>query len=501
MRELISSERMSAIDRRAQAEYGIPQIVLMENAGLKGWQFINSWGEIKNTSGLLLFAAGPGNNGGDCLVMARHAFEIYPDRVKVILSSKMLHETAALQLEIIEKMGAEILFWTDDRVKGEEYISNAFLIVDGLFGTGLKGALREGAAELVSAINNSSARTVSADIPSGLYDQYKTGDPCIYADLTLVFGLPRYAHFLPGSRTACGGLHFINPGFPSRLLTSRDNKCFLLSFEDFTLPEVEKSAYKNKRGHTALFAGSVGFTGAAVLSAQAALRSRTGLVTLHVDRDIYSAVAPALASVMVRPIEEGDSGMQYLGRFSAFLAGPGWGIVKRLNLLKDLLESSLPGVIDADGIREMALLGKEESSYRCAGKDRVITPHPGELSVLTGISKKEILEDPFTHTMEAAREFNTVVVLKSYVVYICTPDGKTAVVDGMNPAMGTGGSGDVLSGIIAGLLSQGLGAFDSAVNGTLLHQEAGRRCFEGKGWFASEDLLEYISVISMEAGF
>ncbi len=505
MKRIISSKAMSQIDTSAQKDFGIPGIVLMENAGLKGWQYLVGAQSEMDCLGTLLFAAGPGNNGGDCLVMARHAFERYPDRVKVLLVSSTLHESAAIQLTILEKMEVPVFYWSEHSEKIEELVSSASLIVDGLFGTGLSGRLKENSAYLVELLNASAAYRVAVDIPSGLYDRYKPGDPVFNADMTLVFGVLRYAHFLPSARPVCGEMKVINPGFPSAVLEKRslepEKEGLLYCFEDFNLPLIAKSAYKGTRGHTAVFAGSKGYTGAAILASCAAAGSRAGLVTLHVDEGIYQAAASSLVSVMVRPMEEIPP-EGYLNRFTSFLAGPGWGSKGREKILNLLINSGIPGVVDADGLRILkSLFEAEGSSLRSNSGDLVLTPHPGELSILLDEPRDSILQDPFSAVKKTAELFNAVVVLKMHVVYLAEPQGRLAVVDGLNPSLGSGGSGDLLSGIIAGFLAQGLHGFKAAVNGVLLHQEAGRRCFSERGWSSSKELIPYFPLLIKEAGY
>jgi len=500
MKRIISSKAMSQIDNAAQRDFGIPGIVLMENAGLKGWQYLFDSVINKDSSRIVLFAAGPGNNGGDCLVMARHAFETYPGRVKVICLSAKLHESAAIQLNILEKMQVPVFFWPESSEKIAELVSSSSFIVDGLFGTGLDGSLREKGAHLVELLNASAAYKAAVDIPSGLYDRYKPGDPAFRAEVTLVFGMLRYAHFLPAARPICGELKVINPGFPSAVLKTEKGG-LVYSFEDFNLPVFGKNAYKGTRGHLAVFAGSKGYSGAAVLASCSAAGSRTGLVTLHVDENIYQAAVSSLVSVMVRPLEEIPSDV-YLKRFTSFLAGPGWGVEGRDRILHVLINSGIPGVVDADGLRVLRSLREAEGNGICNNSgNMVLTPHPGELSVLLDESRDIILQDPFTAVQKAAEVYNAVVVLKMHVVYLSEPGGRHAVVDGMNPALGSGGSGDLLSGIIAGFLAQGLDCFEAAVNGVLLHQEAGKRCFAEKGWAPSKDLIRYFPLLIKEAGY
>ncbi len=501
MFKVISSGEMVSIDLKAQKDFHIPGIILMENAGLKCWQYIESVLSFVISDGPLVFVAGSGNNGGDSLVMARHAASMYRERVLVVFARDNLNESTSLHAQIIYSLKIPCLYWSRDKEEIASAVKKAAMIVDGISGTGLKGQLKEESTKLVNLLNTSSAYKVAIDIPSGLGDNFMAGYPCFKADTTLAMGLPKYAHYLPHGRSACGIIKVINPGFPEELLLNGEREGGLYTFADFSLPVMSKISYKSTRGHVGVFAGSVGYTGAAVLAASSAGRTRTGLVTLHIDGDLYEKTDAGLHSVMVRPLAE-KIDPEYLSRFSAFLAGPGWGTDSRKDYLLELLRSSLPGVIDADGIRILASLLDSGELKSIESKDNwVLTPHPGEFEQLTGIPRDKIMNDPLSYLLDFSVKYRMLVVLKSHVIYIVSPDGTAAIIDGMNPAMGTGGSGDILAGIIAGFIAQGISPYNAAVNGVLLHQKAGSVCFQEKGWFLAEDLLPYISILIKEADY
>jgi NAD(P)H-hydrate epimerase len=189
---------------------------------------------------------------------------------------------------------------------------------------------------------------------------------------------------------------------------------------------------------------------------------------------------------MVKPFGEDDS--PELDRFTGLLAGPGWGRAARMEILKRLLSTRCGGVLDADALTLFAEQGPAPPAVPW-----VLTPHPGEMARLTGKSKKEILEDPLGVSRYLADKTGCVVVLKAHVVFIVAPDGRFTVVDGMNAALGTGGSGDILAGIIAGFLSSGMEPYEAAWRGTALHQEAGKIQRQEGGWFLAEELLPHIS--------
>jgi NAD(P)H-hydrate epimerase len=215
------------------------------------------------------------------------------------------------------------------------------------------------------------------------------------------------------------------------------------------------------------------------------------MVRIFADPSVYPVLASQCRSVMV--VERGDD-LPDLSVHSALLVGPGWGRGQsREGDLRGLLESGLPGVLDADGMNTLADIRGRGEAHPSLGGRWVLTPHAGELARLVGMSGRDILADGFGVTLKAARELDAVVCLKSHVTIIGAPDGRYAVVDGMNPAMGTGGSGDVLAGIIAGILSRGAAPYDAARAGCAVLTAVGERAFAERGYFLAEDLLEELS--------
>jgi NAD(P)H-hydrate epimerase len=247
--------------------------------------------------------------------------------------------------------------------------------------------------------------------------------------------------------------------------------------------------YKSKRGHLAVFAGREGTTGAAWLCATAAARSRAGLVTVFADRELYEGSIAKYSSVMVRPW---DGTVPELSNFDSLLVGPGWGVTdQRERVLAHLFEAGIPGVMDADGVN---LLGRmlEERAVKLGGR-WILTPHPGEFARLLGMGIGELLDEPLPHLLRVSSELEAVIILKGHCSFVVSPEGRYGVLDGMNPAMATGGSGDVLAGICAGLLTSGFSPEDAADLGVLLHSEIGRRLYRDRGYFLAEDMVAAVS--------
>lgn len=507
---------MAEIDRRSQEEFHIPGLLLMENAGAGTYSYFSSyWHErfparpLKDLK--ITCVAGGGNNGGDALVVARHAFTDGISDVRVIIRNRKLNEQMKIHSAIVEALGMPVLYWEEHKQEALTVLADSDIIFDGIAGTGLDGALRGTAAEMVEGINGAAPLfTVSVDVPSGVGGKFRTGMPAVMADMTFTMGLPKISLYTPAGRRHSGQIVLVDPGFAPSLLQNPAESARLMDDEElsvlsasFSIAGTSSHFYKGSRGHTAVFAGSPGTTGAAVLAAESAARAGSGLVTLRVDRDIYPTIAAKCTSLMARPFDQPVSPEDLVTKYTALLIGPGWGLEDREKLLEILLGSGIAGVIDADGIRVLGRLARRkgiEYVHKLLGGHMVITPHPGEFAALleacgSNRDRETLLSDPLDMMREAARLLNVVVVLKSHVVWILSPDGQATVVDGMNPSMGTGGSGDVLAGTIAGLIARGTDVYDAACIGSAVHQAAGRRASEELGWFLAEDLPRYISVI------
>ncbi|MAG13877.1 MAG: hypothetical protein CMN78_04715 [Spirochaetales bacterium] len=490
--KLVDSVSMTEIDRRAQEEYGVPGIVLMENAGAKAYSMCREIvPSFISPDSQLLFVAGKGNNGGDALVMARHAFNDGLS-VRVLMTSSSLGKDCELQFTMVRKLGVPVISWSGRREMALDAIRSANVIVDGIYGTGIRGAARGETNDIIAAINEADGFTVGLDVPSGIGDEFRKAFLSVKADATLCLGLPKKGLYLPAARQRCGIIAQIPIGFPRPLVEDPMISGELLSHGDIgrLLPSMPDDAYKNSRGKLAVFAGTTGTTGAAILSASAAARSRCGLVFLFVDSEAFGIVASQLVSVMPYPWDAtGDARDFNIDDYSAYVVGPGWGFEHRAPWLRRLLDSAVPGVVDADAITLLSRMDDVPD----LDSNVILTPHPGEMSRLAGISSAEVLDDPVDAAVTASKRYNAFIVLKSHVTTISDPDGRYSIIDGMNPAMGTGGSGDILSGIIGGIIAGGVPPTEAARLGVLIHDSIGKTARKECGWFISQDLLPYIS--------
>jgi len=498
--KIVSPRQMSEIDRQSIESFGIPGLLLMENAGIKCWEHIKEvLGRDKLFETNFLFIAGTGNNGGDSFVIARQAWLAGISNLNILLVRDNDNTENNIHRNICEKLGIPVLLYKKNNQEISKLFQTADVIIDGITGTGLKGALHGSAEDLVSLANSSTGQKISIDIPSGLGEDFKIGFPVIKADITLTVGLPKTILYYPSMRIFAGRIITVKIGFPLELLKNPPDSGNFYDIDTLELPDIPLWFYKGSRGHTAVFAGSEGTIGAAFLSSTAAGRSRSGLVTLFTDNSIYPSLSSKAASIMVAKLKSDNPD---LSGFTSLLAGPGWGTDKRSRLLAWLFESKINGVLDADGLKVLLELDSEFIKTPGLLNGRwVFTPHPGEFEHISGVTKEEFLLSPVPFMKTAAKKYGAVIVLKSHVTFIVTPEGEYSVVDGMNPSLGTGGSGDILAGIIAGFIAQGITPYKSAVMAVTLHQKIGQLCYKDNGWFLAEDLLPYISSELKTGGF
>jgi ADP-dependent NAD(P)H-hydrate dehydratase / NAD(P)H-hydrate epimerase len=500
--KIVSSEAMALIDRRTQTEFAVPSTILMEDAGVKAWAAAQRLlCEGRQPRGRLVFVAGKGNNGGDAFVMARQASQGRGARsaISIILAAgePRAKTDPATMLAMCRALDIECLDWGSDREKARGRLAAAAWIIDGIAGTGMHGALLPPLSDVVADMNASPAVKIAIDIPSGIGDAYTPGSPAVKAALTLTMGLPKTCLYLPHARALSGRIFVVPVGFPGSLTEDPAIPGEVLSRTAWRrlAPIIPADTYKNRRGHLAVFAGSVGTTGAAWLCASAAARSRLGLVTLFIDNEAYLPLAQKLTSVMCRPWAppgEPEKAAWDHERYSGVLVGPGWGLTEeKYRWLAWLISQQLKGVMDADGV---TLLGRAAAAGRIdLGGRWVLTPHPGEFSRLAGISREQVQGDPVGHAVRFSARVNAVIVLKGHSTVIASPAGRYWILDGANPAMATGGSGDVLAGIVAAGVAGGMTPLDAAKFGVSLHSAVGRRAARREGWFLAEDLVPLIS--------
>ena len=494
MKSLALAKTVSDLDAQAQNTACLPALVLMESAGL---QIFEAWKHELESHDRLVFLCGSGNNGGDALVAARYAWNAGYTNSLLVLLPKQGSPSYQQQRAIVQSYGFETLVWEPDQhTRVQDELNAAAWIVDGLFGTGLSGELRGDARLLVELANASQAKKLAIDIPSGLGDEVPASSLHFHADLTVTMGLEKLAMFHPASRASCGRIVTVNPTFPPFLMEKAPSAALLCDRTKACIAPLASREYKNSRGHVAVFSLSEHYTGAARLAARACFFARSGLVTLYCDREVLPIAASEAPSLMVRTYEGQD-----LPSYDAILAGPGWGSGREA-LLQTLFGTGTPLVLDADGIRCYAHLLKQ--GMEISHGPLILTPHLGELKALCeAVSLPPgVLDTPrsfFSALEELSHRLHATLVVKSSLVHVASEKEKVIVIEGLNPSLGVGGSGDVLGGIIAALLAKLKDPVQCAVEGALIHQDAGRKAQLACGYYDSETLLNFVGKAVEEA--
>jgi NAD(P)H-hydrate epimerase len=509
---ILTAEAMREVDRAAIEELGIPSLVLMENAAIGVVEaMVETFGETLGEEKSAAVFCGPGNNGGDGLAVARHlTVRGWDARIFLVQGGRELSADAATQLSICRKCELSIFEIHDGKDLGValEAVTECDVVVDALFGTGLTRPLDGLFTRVVQAINTLPMPCVAVDLPSGLAgSQAQLIGPHVEAALTVTFAAPKVAHVFPPAADAVGKMVVAGLGIPARLVedvVEEAGDLHLLMAEELAdlLPEREPGSHKGDYGHALIVAGSPGKAGACILAARAAVRAGAGLVTAAVPEPILQTVdlgsiesmtlaLPASVSGHLTELAA-DAALEAAEGKAVLALGPGLGqepstvaAIRRL-----ALEAALPLVLDADGINAFAGRAGELAARRA---ETILTPHPGELGRLLGISTAQIEEDRVAAARGAAEETGAIVVLKGHLTLIASGTAVFVNPTG-NPGMATGGSGDVLTGLIAGLLSQGLDALDATVLAVYLHGLAGDLAAArlGEASLAAGDLIELL---------
>jgi len=483
---VVSAAGAKALDAEASANWGLNPFALVEAAGRAcAAAFCAAYSWQKNEKHSIVVFAGKGNNAADALVMLRALIldgyaqaadcvvftaAAIPSEIKerILLSEAML---------AVQKLGVPLVAWDDAEAEAETDTREAIMtdlarfdvIIDGIAGTGLNGPLRDTALNMAQAVNTVAAsghpRVVAIDVPSGNFDGWQPGMPMITARTTLAIEPQKLCLYTPAARLYAGDIIPVGGIFHPALI-ERHREAELVDWETASarIAPVSRTAYKHQRGVVEIRAGSPGAAGAARLAGLGAQAAGAGLVRLIVDASLYPVIAPACSGVMVATAAD--------ERFvpTAVLLGPGWGQGEdRLDILKSYLpleKNGLPLILDADAIalaKGMVFNGNV-----------VITPHPGEFAAYTGLSKDAILSDPIPELRRCAKEKNVYILLKSHVLYAASPDGRIGIIDGMNPALATGGSGDVLAGFCAAVASRPFDGYACACAAASLLMQAAK---------------------------
>lgn len=511
---LLTAEEMRRVDQTAIKDLGIPGVVLMENAGLRVLEAIREIIGHPRGKKVVIFA-GKGNNGGDGFVVARHLLN-EGSEVKVLLFADICEITgdAKVNLNILQSMGQKIFSINSPNSLNIVRLAVTYtdLVVDAIFGTGFKGRVPEHHANVIDIINASEKPVVSVDIPSGLEaNTGRVNGACVRAASTVTFAYAKIGLLVRQGPEYTGKLTVADISIPPDMAARQGIKRFLVTREIIRkiIPARDPEGHKGTYGRVLVVGGSQGLSGAAVLAGNAALRAGAGLVTLAAPAGLHDILEVKLTEVMTRPLPESEGcsiGIEALKDVREMLMsvdvlalGPGLSTREQtVEFVRQLLPGlERPTVIDADGLN--ALEGKPGIIKNCKAP-LILTPHPGEMARLMGIKTEEVQNNRIEVSLEAARELEAVIVLKGNRTVIAHPDGTLFINPTGNPGMASGGTGDVLTGIIAGLLGQGLPPLDAAVAGVYFHGLAGDLAAAAKGMMSlvAGDLLDYLPQATRE---
>jgi NAD(P)H-hydrate epimerase len=487
--KLATAQDMRKIDELAVKEHGQSISGLMEKAGGAVVKAIEeTWGDLKDkTVGIL---CGKGNNGGDGLVTARLL-----KRKKISVVVVLLGESGGLSGEPLKQYqkakAAKVPFIplmnSNDLKPVRVALEECDLLVDALFGTGLSRPIEGICRDLIQMLKTLGKPVVAVDIPSGL--SADSGAPMgevLPAQLTVTFGLPKIGFYTPIGSTYTGTVIVDSIGFPESLLTASFLKQELtkLSKVQRSLPKYDENTNKGTRGRVVIVAGSTGLTGAAALSACGAQRIGAGLVTVACPESLIPILAVKLTEQMTAPVPEVKGGFLSLravarilhltAKVNSIVIGPGIGRHRETGqLLRKLLAKlTVPMVVDADALH---LLGGQLDIFKTLRAPAVLTPHPGEAAWLLKTTINEVEQNRVKVAKQIAQGYNVTVVLKGRFTVIANPEGEVRINPTGNRGLATGGTGDVLSGIIGGLLAQRLSPFDAATTGVYIHGLAGEK--------------------------
>lgn len=470
---VVTPDEMNTVDRQMSEKYGISTLLLMENAGNTVATYVH---QKYGTDKKIAVIAGSGNNGGDGWCAARHLYaKGYDIEVLSLCSQDKMRELVLKNYEMAKNIGVRYILnasLNDIACK----ISKCDIIIDSILGTGITGQVKDSVADVINIINESKKYVISVDVPSGI--NATNGNICdtaVKADTLVVLGTLKQGLLFYPARDCFKNVTIEKISIPDNIFKTVSNKKIYSENEisKLMLPR-EQFSHKGTFGKLGIIAGSIGMTGAACLCAQAALKSGAGIIQLAVPESLNSVFEIKLTEQMTCPMPENEYGalarskelIDFCDGKSALVIGPGLSQKSDGQLfIPDILRTfNGTVVIDADGINLMAKNPDAFSLGKC-----IITPHIGEMSRLTGLSVDEISKNQAETALNFAKKYNVVVVLKNYITVIASPDGEIVFNTTGNSGMATGGSGDVLSGIIASLACQGYSAFNAAVIGTFIN--------------------------------
>ena len=484
--KIVTGRVMAEIDRISIQDRGIPSLSLMERAGMATARHFHKC--CVNPDSQVLILCGKGNNGGDGLVAARCLLGLgYRPTVILTHSPDQLSEDCRTNFERYQRLPfARWSVW--DSGKAEETFSREPVVMDSLLGTGATGKPRPPYDEIIDWTNDHAAWCFGVDIASGVdADTGEVAGSAVGCRTTLTFGVPMVGHFRWDGIDYTGALSVAGIGFPSDVIEKAEAEAELATMDwaKETLPRYSRSVHKGDRGRVLLVAGSAPMLGAAILSARAAVRAGAGLTTLAIPKSLNASVKGILPEVMTLPLEETGDGqiseegceklLAMAGSMDAIGIGPGLGRSESVSgwVRRLVTEVDLPLAIDADGLFALSdSKGREVLRKRRA--TTVLTPHAGEfLRFFEGLDAEDLRRESWERCRDLANDLGVTVLLKGPGTVICSPGEQVLVNRSGHPSMSQGGMGDVLTGVIATFLGEGLSGHSAAGLGAYVHGRAG----------------------------
>lgn len=487
--KLVTAETMQGLDRYTIETVGIPGVVLMEVAGRACADHVAELMTEDNLDTALILC-GPGNNGGDGFVVARHLSDWGFDPVVALFCKRGdVKGDARVNLDALDHFPVPVVEVTGDLPDGLLLeTASPGVIVDALFGTGLQRAVKGRYARAIEAINAMHAPLVAVDIPSGVCsDTGRILGTAFEADLTVTFGAAKVGQFAYPGRAHCGTVEVAEIGIPGEAIDDAPGAVLLNpGMAAMAFPPRDASSFKNDYGHLLVVGGLEGKGGAALLTAMAAVRAGSGLVTVATDKSAQAHIEGRYPELMVEGPFTLDKGRIKLDgkAFKALMAGktavavgPGLSTLPGADaILEAVLDAGLPVVIDADALNLIA--ADLERDWRLS-PDCVMTPHPGEAGRLLVRPTGDVQDNRVAAARDLSDQWGTVVVLKGAGTLVASPDDRLGINSSGGPELATAGSGDVLTGVVGALLARGLPAWSAGCAGAFVHGTAGELAAHG----------------------
>ncbi|MFC2048149.1 NAD(P)H-hydrate dehydratase [Chloroflexota bacterium] len=510
--KIVTADQMRQIDQDC-AKIGLPTDVLMENAGKAVAE------EVRRILGAIdkqhiLVMIGTGNNGGDGLVAAHYLHDWGAEVSLYLFGQRLAKDT---NLKLLRERGITCVEAAQDENldRLDDLLSSATAVIDAIFGTGKSRPLGDAFVPALDRVGKAkegqpSIHIIALDLPSGLNADSGVVDPaCLYADNTITLGFPKPGLFNPPGAERAGKITVADIGIPSYLAKEITIELITDDWARLVLPKRPLGANKGSFGKVLVVAGSINYIGAAYLACSGAIRVGAGLVTLATAASLQPILASKLTEVTYLPLPESVAGIisseatrlihQELDNYDVLLLGCGLGqSMPAIRLIKSTLfrlkTEPPPIVLDADALN---ILAKIPNWWQQLAGDAILTPHPGEMARLADVSIDEVQSDRVGMAKKMAQEWHKTIVLKGAYTVVATPDGQSRISLAANPGLASAGTGDVLTGVIAGLVAQGLSLFDAATCGVYLHGEAGEVVKErlGDAGMIATDLLSVLPLV------